>query len=104
MVLAKAGLWLRKRLERKERPADSGTEILARYFTKAMNLFAALEIDVESKPAEKRRFYHMMLLYLDREEAICPGASRTASLNGFLDSLDGGASSAPGSALSKNSA
>jgi len=55
-----------------------------------MNLFHALEIDVESKPAENRRLYHMMMLYLDHDEAICPAAARTANLIGFLDSLGRG--------------
>jgi hypothetical protein len=52
-----------------------------------MNLFRALEIDVESKPVETGRLYHMMLLYLDHDEAICPAAARTASLSGLLGSL-----------------
>ena len=82
--------WLRKRLDRNKRPADGQAEILAGYYTKAMNLFYALEIDVESKPTETGRLYHMMLLYLDHEEAICPAVARTANLIGFLDSLDRG--------------
>jgi hypothetical protein len=104
MIFGKAGRWLRKRPEGKERQTDGETEVIAGYYAKAMNLFGALQIDVESKPAEKRRLYHMMLLYLDREEAICPAASRTASLSGFLDSLGGGAPLEPGSEDSKSSA
>ena len=82
--------WLRKRLDRNKGPTDGQAEILAGYYTKAMNLFHALEIDVESKPTETGRLYHMMLLYLDHDEAICPAAARTANLIGFLESLDRG--------------
>src|SRR5258706_7860914 len=82
--------WLRKRLDRITGPKDGQAEILAGYYTKAMNLFHALEIDVESKPTETGRLYHMMLLYLDHDEAICPAVARTANLIGFLDSLDRG--------------
>lgn len=82
--------WLRKRLDRNKGPKDAQAEILAGYYTKAMNLFYALEIDVESKPTETGRLYHMMMLYLDHDEAICPAAARTANLIGFLDSLDRG--------------
>src|SRR5258706_3339798 len=82
--------WLRKRLHRNKRPADGRAEILAGYYTKAMNLFHALEIDVEAKPTEAGRLYHMMLLYLDHDEVICPAAARTANLIGFLESLERG--------------
>ncbi len=95
MIFAKAVSWLRKRLDGDQRPTDSQPEIIAGYYAKAMNLFGALQIDVESKPAEKRRLYHMMMLYLDRDEAICPAASRTASLSGFLDGLANGGTPAP---------
>jgi hypothetical protein len=90
MIFAKAASWLRKRRDRNDGLTDDEARILACYYTKAMNLFGALQIDVESKPAEKRRLYHMMMLYLDHEEAICPAAARTANLIGFLDSLDRG--------------
>ncbi len=102
MIFGKSGWWSRKRPGHDERPVDGETEIIAGYFTKAMNLFGALEIDVESKPVEKRRLYHMMLLYLDHEEAICPAASRSASLRGFLDRI--GAPLEPGSEHSEPSA
>src|SRR5258705_9934632 len=95
MIFAKTVGWLKKRLDRDQRPTDGQAEIIAGYYAKAMNLFHALQIDVESKPAEKRRLYHMMMLYLDRDEAICPSASRTASLSGFLDSLANGRPPAP---------
>ena len=87
MIFAKA-LWFRKWRDR--RPTDAQTEILAGYYTKAMNLFRALEIDVESKPVETQRLYHMLLLYHDSDEAICPAEARTANLIGFLDSLGSG--------------
>ena len=95
--------WLRKRLDRNKGPKDAQAEILAGYYTKAMNLFYALEIDVESKPTETGRLYHMMLLYLDRDEAICPAVARTANLIGFLDSLDRGLTLPPVSEISKQS-
>jgi hypothetical protein len=95
MIFAKTVSWLRKRLDPDQRPTDGQAAIIAGYYTKAMNLFHALQIDVDSKPAEKRRLYHMMMLYLDRDEAICPAASRTASLSGFLDSLNSGRIPAP---------
>jgi hypothetical protein len=90
MIFAKAGSWFRKRLGRDEPVTDSRTQILAGYYTKAMNLFHALDVDVESKPAETQRLYHMILLYHDHDEAICPAAARTANLIGFLDSLGTG--------------
>ena len=97
--------WLRKRLDHNKRPADGQAEILAGYYTKAMNLFYALEIDVESKPTETGRLYHMMLLYLDHDEAICPAVARTANLIGFLDSLDRGLTlPSAGAEISKQSA
>src|SRR6267142_5694559 len=97
--------WLRKRLDRNTGPKDGQAEILAGYYTKAMNLFHALEIDVEAKPTETGRIYHMMLLYLDHEEAICPAAARTANLVGFLDSLGRGWTLPPTDAeISKQSA
>ena len=96
--------WLRKRPDRNNGLTDDEARILAGYYTKAMNLFGALEIDVESKPAEKRRLYHMMMLYLDHDEAICPAAARTANLIGFLDSLDRGLTLPTVSEISKQSA
>ena len=96
--------WLRKRLDRNKRPTDGQAEILAGYYTKAMNLFHALEIDVESKPTETGRLYHMMLLYLDHDEAICPAVARTANLIGFLDSLDRDLTLPTVSEISKQSA
>jgi hypothetical protein len=96
--------WLRKRLHRNKGPKDGQAEILAGYYTKAMNLFHALEIDVESKPTETGRLYHMMLLYLDHDEAICPAVARTANLIGFLDSLDRGLTLPAVSEISKQSA
>src|SRR5258708_11986375 len=87
MIFAKAVWWLRKRLDGNERPTDSQAATLAGYYTKAMNLFRALEIDVAAKPVETGRLYHMMLLYLDHDEAICPVALRTASLIRFLSNL-----------------
>src|SRR5258705_2607843 len=90
MIFAKAVWWLRKWLDCNERPMDNQAATLAGYYTKAMNLFRALEIDVAAKPVETGRLYHMMLLYLDHDEAICPAAARTASLIGFLDSLGRG--------------
>ena len=87
MIVDKAVGWFRKRLGRDDPVTDGQTQILAGYYTKAMNLFHALDIDVESKPVETGRLYHMMLLYLDSEEAICPAAARTATLIGFLSSL-----------------
>jgi hypothetical protein len=95
---------LRKRLHRNKGPKDGQAEILAGYYTKAMNLFHALEIDVESKPTETGRLYHMMLLYLDHDEAICPAVARTANLIGFLDSLDRGLTLPAVSEISKQSA
>ena len=97
--------WLRKRLDRSKRPTDGQAEILAGYYTKAMNLFHALEIDVRAKPTETGRLYHMMLLYLDHDEAICPAVARTANLIGFLDSLDRGLTlPSTGTEISKQSA
>jgi hypothetical protein len=98
MVFAKTVRWLRKRLDRNDLPIDSQAATLAGYYTKAMNLFHALEIDVESKPVEAGRLYHMMLLYLDHDEAICPAAARTTTLAGFLDSLGCGWTMPPTSA------
>ena len=90
MIFAKAASWFRKRPGRDDSLTDSQAEILAGYYTKAMNLFHAIEIDVESKPAEAQRLYHMILLYQDSDEAICPAAARTANLIGFLGSLGTG--------------
>src|SRR5882724_11410617 len=90
MIFAKAASWFRKRPGRDDSLTDSQAEILAGYYTKAMNLFHAIEIDLESKPAEAQRLYHMILLYQDSDEAICPAAARTANLIGFLGSLGTG--------------
>jgi hypothetical protein len=55
-----------------------------------MNIFRVLGIDIESKVPETQKLYHMMLLYLDHDQSICPREARTASLIGFLDSLGSG--------------
>src|SRR5258708_13230240 len=90
MIFAKAVSWIRKRPGRGDSLNDSQTQILAVYYTKAMNLFHAIDIDVESKPAEAQRLYHMILLYQDCDEAICPAAARTSNLIGFSVSLGTG--------------
>jgi hypothetical protein len=81
---------LQKRRDRNRRLTSDQEETLVSYYTKAMNIFQALGIDVKSKSIETQRIYNMMLLYLDREETICPSEARTASLIGFLDSLRSG--------------
>ena len=90
MIFAKAVSWFRKQPGGNDSLTDSQTQVLAGYYTKAMNLFHAIEIDVESKSAETQRLYHMILLYHDTDEAICPAAARTANLIGFLASLGTG--------------
>ena len=71
-------------------PSDAQAAELVSYYEKSMSIFAQLGIDVNAKPDETQRLYHMMLLYLDNEEVICPAAARTASLMGFLETTDGG--------------
>jgi hypothetical protein len=81
---------LQKRRDRNRRLTSDQEEMIISYHTRAMNIFQAIGIDVESKSVETRRIYNMMLLYLDRDETICPSEARTASLIGFLDSLGSG--------------
>ncbi len=90
MIFANALSWLQKQLNRKRSLTHSQQEMLINYYTNAMDVFRALEIDIDSKPADMKKLYHMMLLYLDREEVICPSEARTASLIGFLDGLGSG--------------
>lgn len=86
----KAAWWLRKKRDSRRQPSDTeGTELLS-YYEKAKSIFAQLGIDVNAKPVETQSLYHMMLLYLDNEEIICPAAARTASLIGFLETTDSG--------------
>jgi hypothetical protein len=90
LVFAKALLIYRKWRDRQRTLTDKQGEILLGYYSKAMSLFETMGINIESKPEEQRRLYHMMLLYLDHEEVVCPWEARTASLIGFLDSLGTG--------------
>lgn len=90
LFVTRAIWWLRKQFDRRRQDTESEAETIVNYHTRAMNIFRALQIDVDSKPAESQRLYHMMLLYMDDKEMICPGAARTASLIGFLDSLGSG--------------
>jgi hypothetical protein len=88
--LMRAIWWLQKKSDARRKLTDEQGAAIADYYTKAANMFGALGIDVNSKLADVRRLYFMMLLYLDRDEAICPAGARTASLIGFLDSLGSG--------------
>jgi hypothetical protein len=97
MSLPGMPFWLVKLLWRFQKKRDAGRKLndaqgaaLAEYYTKATNLFRALNIDVDAKPAEVRKRYYMMLMYLDKEEYICPAAARTATLIGYLDTLGSG--------------
>jgi hypothetical protein len=88
--LARALWWVQKKLDERRKPTEAQGAALADYYTKAVNIFHTLGIDVKSKPADVQRLYFMTLLFLDHEEVICPAEARTASLIGFLDSLDAG--------------
>jgi hypothetical protein len=90
MSLAKITWWLQKKRDERRKPTNEQDEALQGYYTKAMNIFRTLQIDLDSKPVDTRRLYHMMLLYVDEEEIACPAAARTASLIGFLDTLGTG--------------
>lgn len=88
--LVRALWWVQKRLDKRRKPTNEQGAALADYYTRAMNIFRTLGIDLNSKPADVQRLYSMTLLFLDDEHVICPAEARTASLIGFLDSLNSG--------------
>jgi len=88
--LQKASWWFQKKDDERRKLSDSEEAQLVTYYQRSMSIFSQLGIDVNSKPAETRTLYHMMLLYLDNDEVICPAAARTASLMGFLNTTDSG--------------
>jgi hypothetical protein len=88
--LQKAAWWFQKKHDARRELSDPESAELVRYYENSMNIFAQLGIDVSAKPSEMQTLYHMTLLYLDKEEVICPAAARTASLMGFLGTTDAG--------------
>ena len=88
--IARIFWWFRKKFDKLKPLTVSDSNELINYYENAMRTFKSLGIDIQSKPIEQRRLYTMMLVYLDREEAICPAGARTAMLIGMLESLDTG--------------
>ena len=88
--LQRAAWWMMKKRDERRKLTNEQAAALQGYYTKAMNIFRTLQIDLDSKPVDKQRLYLMMLLYVDEEEIVCPAAARTASLVGFLDTLGTG--------------
>ena len=88
--LAQVIWWFKKWFDKRRPLSGRQSDQIVGYHTAAMNIFRTLDIDVGSKPQDVSRRYHMMLVYLDRGEIICPAAARTAMLINFLDSLKDG--------------
>lgn len=81
---------MQKKLDKRRKPTKEQTDLIVNAYNKAMDIFRGLQIDVDSKSPEQKRLYNMVLLYIDREEVICPSAMRTASLIGFLETTGSG--------------
>lgn len=77
---------VRQWFDRRRTYTPSEQDTLAGYYTTAINIFRALEIDVASMPPQKQHLYHMMLVYADHDEAVMPKEARTATLLNFLHS------------------
>jgi hypothetical protein len=83
--------WMFQKIIDRIRPLNEGQrDELVKYYHNVMRIFDAIGIDINSKPAEQRRLYTVMLVYLDRGETICPSGARTAMLIGLLNSFDSG--------------
>ena len=79
--------WFFERLFAKFRPLnDAQRDELIGYFETSMRIFDAIGIDIKAKPIDQGRLYNLMLVYLDREEVICPSGARTAMLITLLES------------------
>jgi len=84
-------IWsLQKKFDLSRKPTDAQVDMITSAHTKATSLFRALQIDIDSKPQDQQRLYHIVLLYLDSNEVICPAEMRTASLIAFLATTGSG--------------
>ncbi len=78
--------WFFERLFAKFRTLNEAQrDELIGYHETSMRIFDAIGIDIKTKPIEQRRLYNSMLVYLDREQVICPSGARTAMLINLLE-------------------
>ena len=86
--IARIFWWFQKKWDKSKPLTVAESNELINYYETAMRTFNSIGIDIQSKPIDQRRLYTMMLVYLDREEVICPAGARTAMLIGLLESFD----------------
>jgi hypothetical protein len=83
--------WFFERFFAKFRPLNEAQrDELVGYYETSMRIFDSIGIDIKAKPIEQRRLYNSMLVYLDREQVICPSGARIAMLIGLLESFNSG--------------
>lgn len=83
--------WFFERIYNKFRPLnDSQRDELIKYHQNSMRIFDSIGINIKAKPIEQGRLYNLMLVYLDKDEVICPSGARTAMMIGLLESFDTG--------------
>lgn len=80
--------WLQDKIKNAKPLNESQQNELASYYEAVMRIFSAIGIDIKAMPIERSRLYTAMLIYLDKDETICPSGARTATLINFLKGLD----------------